>query len=321
MSKVRQSLQNIIDLLVTTRNVLFADEAPVNSKKEENHLKLNSVDLVYTEEKKKMKQIIKKLIQEKSLTDPIYDHEDECLELIRCFEDLYAERDEHTINEFIEILFSFYNDLNEDNIHSWKENIISVGSFLFTDFVLLHDNMNIQVANLRKFLSLSCIGHEPDYMKESFFYFETNHIYIVCKVGNPFLNHEYLVFLKNSKVNSEYISVIQKYGADKMAGNKPIYLNFSKKTRHLSSASGSGSDKSSKEKGFVSDSGTTSSSESDSETDDPTSSDSDSSDHEQHSNIVRRGMYYLDKNEYNETAAAIAIVLLVLIIIAYHARR
>lgn len=380
--QLRASCQKIISTYVTVRDKIFSEENDTNvtSKREENYLNLNSVDLDYIEEKKTMKSIIDKLIKKKQLNDPIYEHEDELLVLISCFEHLKAEKDENILNSFIEILYAYYEkfstNVNSEKIDylSWEKDLLSVGSFLFGGFQLSNKKNNI--TNLKKFLSLASVGEEQDYMRESFFYFESNNLWISCVIGSSLLQHEYLVFLKNDTINSEYLSVVQKHGVEKISGDVAIVLNSTKtkKTRNLnkkqiliresedsdsdsenenesnsnnSTKSKSNSSKKNSEKGgkiilneetgYVSESskskeGTESSSSSETDTDSDSKEEFDSSDSEdndtnnrfensKNDNAIYNGINYIDRNNYNDSAAVFSIALLVIIIIAFNMQK
>lgn len=160
----QQALQKIVDKLSEIRKKISSN---TGSEKREDFLQLRSVQLEFLEERNFIKKTINEFIENEQLEDNIYMHSDKCIRLISCFEKLRIgnshnedeeNNDSEIMNSFIAIFEKSYNNLNSEDVSKWKNNVISVGHFLFGEFTELSPNKYILW--LQKYLCLPSIYEE-----------------------------------------------------------------------------------------------------------------------------------------------------------------
>ena len=177
----QQALQKIVDKLSEIRKKISSN---TGSEKREDFLNLKSVQLEFLEERNLIKKTINEFIENEQLEDNIYMHSDKCIRLISCFEKLRIgnsnneegeeNNDSEIMNSFIAIFEKSYNNLNSESASKWKNNVISIGHFLFGEFTELSPNKYILW--LQKYLCLPSI-YEESHMP-AFFYFHTNAVWV-----------------------------------------------------------------------------------------------------------------------------------------------
>ena len=212
----QQKISEVFDLLTRTRQRIH-DNQNLPSASPHN----------FDQEREYLRKTVQSFVQNNLLNDLISEHYDECKNLIKCFS-LLTQRSP-ILDEFQDIIRNSNAQFWEvrkthpgKTLPNWYVNLFSVGSFLFGG--LLNNNFPHFDA-LQEYLSLPGLVRKTN-LKKGFYYFHTNELYIWCPVNDQVDNSFCPVYLKDHKVDSRYLSIVQEH-TQYIEGLVPIILQDS----------------------------------------------------------------------------------------------